>query len=79
MYSDLKHFSYNPYHPEFSALVREGKASRMYWKIMTPIVNFMIRNKVLLGKDVTNSFKWLGLEDKDLKITKPKGYYDPVF
>lgn len=79
MYSDLKHFGYNPYHPEFSALIREGKASRMYWKIMTPVVNFMIRNKVLLGKDVKNSFKWLGLEEKDLKITKAKGYYDPVF
>ena len=79
MYSDLKHFGYNPYHPEFSTLIREGKASRMYWKIMTPLVNFMIKNKVLLGKDVANSLKWLGLEDKDLKITKPRGYYDPVF
>ena len=79
MYSDLKHFGYNPYHPEFSTLIREGKAGRMYWKIMTPVVNFMIRNKVLLGKDVTKSLNWLGLEEKDLKITKPKGYYDPVF
>ena len=79
MYSDLKHFGYNPYHPEFSTLIREGKAGRMYWKIMTPVVNFMIKNKVLLGKDVTNSLNWLDLEEKDLKITKPKGYYDPVF
>jgi len=79
MYSDLKHFGYNPYHPEFSALIREGKASRMYWKIMTPVVNFMIRNKVFLGKEVKNSLKWLELEEKDLKITKPRGYYDPVF
>ena len=79
MYSDLKHFGYNPYHPEFSALIREGKASRAEWRIMTPIVNFMIRNKVLLGKDVTKSMQWLGLKDSDLKINKPKGFYDPVF
>lgn len=79
MYSDLLHFGFNPYHPEFSALIREGKAGRMYWKIMTPVVNFMIRNKVMLGRDVTNSLRWLEIEDNDLKITKPKGYYDPVF
>ncbi|MDA3789575.1 MAG: hypothetical protein PF503_13915 [Desulfobacula sp.] len=79
MYSDLKHFGYNPYHPEFSALIREGKAKRLYWKIMTPIVNFMIKNKVLLGKDVTKSLAWLDLDEKDLKINMPKGKYDPVF
>jgi len=79
MYSDLLHFGYNPYHPEFSALIREGKARRMYWKIMTPVVNFMIKNKVLLGKEVARSLNWLELEDKDLTINKPKGYYDPVF
>jgi len=79
MYSDLKHFGYNPYHPEFSALIREGKASRAEWRMMVPIVNCMIRNKVLLGKDVTKSMNWLGLSDEDLKINKPKGFYDPVF
>ena len=79
MYSDLMHFGYNPYHPEFSALIREGKASRTYWKIMTPVVNFMIRNKVLLGRNVTSSLKWLGMTTDELKITKPKGAYDPVF
>ena len=79
MYSDLRHFGYNPYHPEFSALIREGKASRMYWKIMTPVVNFMIRNKMFLGRNVTSSLKWLGMTTDDLKLTKPKGAYDPVF
>ena len=79
MYSDLIHFGYNPYHPEFSALIREGKASRTHWKIMTPIVNFMIRNKMLLGRNVTSSLKWLGMKTEDLRITKPKGAYDPEF
>lgn len=79
MYSDLKHFGYNPYHPEFSALIREGKASRLYWKTMIPIVNFMIRNNVLLGKDVKRSLEWLELDEKDLRINMPKGTYDPVF
>ena len=33
MYSDLIHFGYNPYQPEFSALIRSGKASKRYWKM----------------------------------------------
>ena len=79
MYSDLKHFGYNPYHPEFSALIREGKASRMYWKIIIPIVNFMIKNKLFLGKETNRSLKWLNLNESELEINKPEGYYDPVF
>ncbi|MGM0609439.1 MAG: hypothetical protein ACQESP_13605 [Candidatus Muiribacteriota bacterium] len=77
MYSDLKFFGYNPYHPEFSQLIRDGKASRTYWRIMAPVVNFMIRNMAFLGKDAKRSMEWLGINEKDLQITKPKGYYDP--
>jgi len=77
MYSDLKHFGYNPYQPEFSALIREGKASLLYWQIMRPIVNTMIRKKILLGREVTHSLNWLNLKEQDLKITLPKGAYDP--
>lgn len=77
MYSDLKHFHYNPYAPEFSALIREGKANLGYWRIMAPLVDFMIRRKVLLGREVTRSQKWLGLTDEDLKIQLPEGAYDP--
>lgn len=79
MYSDLKHFGYNPYHPEFSALIREGKANRLYWKIMTPILNYMISHKLLLGKEVSKQLSLYNLRDEDLRINKPKGYYDPVF
>lgn len=78
MYSDLRHFGYNPYHPEFSALIREGKASRLYWRIMTPVVNGIIRRKVYLGRLVTQSLDRLGLSAADLRITRPKGAYDPV-
>lgn len=77
MYSDLKNFGYNPYHPEFSALIREGKASKTYWQIMTPIVNMMIRNKVLLGSEVRKAMNWLDLKDEDLRINMPHGAYDP--
>ena len=77
MYSDLKHFGYNPYHPEFSALIREGKASKTYWRIMTPIVNGMIRHKILLGNEVQKAMKWLDLKDDDLRINMPYGAYDP--
>ncbi len=79
MYSDLKHFGYNPYQTEFSALVREGKASRTYWKIARPIVNTMIRKKIMLGREVENGLKWLKLEENDLKINQPRGAYDPVW
>ena len=77
MYSDLKHFGYNPYAPEFSALIREGKASLAYWRLMAPIVDQMIRRRVFLGRDVTRSMRWLGLTDADLQIRLPAGAYDP--
>jgi hypothetical protein len=77
MYSDIRHFGYNPYHPEFSALIREGKASLTYWKMIGPFVNFMIRNKLFLAREVTKNLKWLDLNENDLKITLPRGAYDP--
>jgi hypothetical protein len=71
MYSDLQNLGYNPYAPEFAALIRQGKANRRYWRIMQPVVNFMIRHKVLLGRNVRRSMNWLGLEPADLRITRP--------
>lgn len=78
MYSDLKAFGYNPYVPEFATLIRQGKASRNYWRVMMPIVDFMILKRVGLGREVTRSLRWLGLRPDDLRITKPRGAYDPV-
>lgn len=77
MYSDLRHFGYNPYAPEFSALMREGKANRTYWRVMAPIVDTMIRNRIVLGREVKRSMNWLELNDEDLRITEPHGAYDP--
>jgi hypothetical protein len=68
MYSDLEHLGYNPYTPEFSQLIREGKASRWYWRIMMPFVNFMIRHKIGLGRNVSRSLQWLELTPGDLHI-----------
>jgi hypothetical protein len=70
MYSDLRNLGFNPYAPEFSQLIREGKASRFYWRIMGPIVNFMIRRQVFLGRHVKKSFEWLDLKPSDLRITR---------
>ena len=78
MYSDLRNFGYNPYAPEFCALIREGKANRLYWRFMAPFVDFMIRRKVLQGAQVTRQMRWLGLRAEDLRITRPRGAYDPV-
>jgi hypothetical protein len=77
MYSDLKQFGYNPYAPEFAALIRTGKAKRLQWRFMAPFVDFMIRWKVLLGRETTRQMRQLGLEDADLRISKPRGTYDP--
>ncbi len=77
MYSDLKHFGYNPYLPEFATLIREGKASKQQWKILWPILNFMIRNKAFLGKEVKNSLEWLEMSENELIINQEKGVYDP--
>jgi hypothetical protein len=78
MYSDLQNFGYNPYAPEFSALIRSGKANRLYWKFMAPFVDFMIRRKVLLGANVVRQLRWLGLTVDELNVTRPRGAYDPV-
>jgi len=79
MYSDLKQFGYNPYLPEFAALIREGKASRFQWRIMIPLVNFMLKNKILLGNEVKKSLRWLEINEDELVINKPLGAYDPPF
>lgn len=78
MYSDLRAFGYNPYAPEFSALIRNGKADLNYWRIMGPLVDFLIRHRLGPGKEVTRSLDSLGLAADDLRITKPRGAYDPV-
>lgn len=71
MYSDLRNFGYNPYAPEFSALIREGKANRQYWKLMGKIVDFITLKKLYLGRHTTRHMAWLGLRDDDLRITRP--------
>lgn len=78
MYSDLRHFGFNPYVPEFSALIREGRASRAYWRIAAPLVDFMIRRRALLGREVTRQLRDLHLTAPELAITEPRGAYDPV-
>ncbi|NOQ17083.1 MAG: hypothetical protein GQ581_08480 [Methyloprofundus sp.] len=77
MYSDLINFKFNPYLPEFAALIREGKANKLHWQIMVPIIDFMISNKILLGKDVRTSLQWLDMHENELCINQPKGVYDP--
>ncbi len=78
MYSDIKSFGYNPYLPEFSDLIRRGKANRNYWRLMAPIMDFIITNKIGPGKEVARSMRKLGITEDDLKINKPRGIYDPV-
>jgi len=78
MYSDLKAFGYNPYLPEFSALIRRGKASRSYWRVMSPVLDFMILNRLGPAREVTRSLHGLALRFEELCITKPRGAYDPI-
>jgi len=78
MFSDLRHFGYNPYAPEFSELIRRGKASYRYWKSAAPIVDLMIRRRLLLGRNVTRQLDWLGMRDDELAVNRPLGEYDPI-
>jgi hypothetical protein len=77
MYSDLKNFGYNPYAPEFCSLIRRGKASYRYWKVMAPVVDLMIRKRSLLGRNVSSQLDWLRLREDELCIDRPRGAYDP--
>ncbi len=76
MYSDLKNLGFNPYAPEFSKLIREGKANRLQWRFLTPVVNWMIRHKVFLGANVKKSLQWLGMSESELAITRPAAGVD---
>jgi hypothetical protein len=77
MYSDLRNFGYNPYAPEFAALIREGKANLRHWRILGPIVDLMIRRQWFLGRHITSHLSWLQLSPEQLRITLPQGAYDP--
>ncbi len=79
MYSDLKNFGYNPYAPEFSALIREGKANKQYWKLMGNVVDFITLKKIYLGRHVKRHMEWLDLRDEDLRITRPSRPEWPKF
>ena len=72
MYSDLRNFGFNPYVPEFAALIRSGRASRSQWRLMAPFVDFMLRHKVLMGQNVKRQMRWLGLRDDELRITRQR-------
>jgi hypothetical protein len=72
MYSDLKNLGYNPYIPEFAQLIREGKANFHLWRVLAPLVDFMIRRKILLGSQVREGLRWTGLKPEDLKIGSSK-------
>lgn len=76
MYSDLKNLGYNPYAPEFCALIRRGKASYRYWSVMSRVVDLMLRRRILLGREVASQMAWLKLRDEDLRIDQPLGAYD---
>ncbi|MCU0290406.1 MAG: hypothetical protein MUF10_00230 [Thermoanaerobaculaceae bacterium] len=71
MYSDLKNLGYNPYAPEFSTLIRRGKASRLMWRVAFPLVDAMIRHRVLLGAQVTRSAREFGVRIDEMAITRP--------
>ena len=79
MYSDLKNLGFNPYAPEFSSLIREGKANRQYWKLMGKIVDFITLRKIYLGRHVARHMQWLGLQDEDLRINRPSRPEWPEF
>lgn len=77
MYSDLRNLGYNPYAPEFCELIRSGRASRRHWRVMAPLVDVMIRRRLGPGRAVAHAMRRLELRDEDLRITLPRGAYDP--
>jgi hypothetical protein len=68
IYSDLKNLGYNPYKPEFSQLIREGRARRSFLRVLFFLMDFMAQNKVFLGRHVERSLKWLDLQPDELRI-----------
>ena len=73
IFSDLMHFGHHRYEGEFAKLVREGRADRLFWRVMLPAIRFMARRRMLLGRNVTRSLEWLGLEASELAIGRGPG------
>jgi hypothetical protein len=73
MFSDLKNLGYNPYIPEMAQVIREGKGSYWYWRVLYPFADYMIKNQVLLGRNIRKGLEWLDLKPEDLKIEKVDG------
>jgi hypothetical protein len=44
---------------------------------MAPFIDFIIRHRLFLGRNVIHQMKALGLKENDLQITQPRGVYDP--
>ncbi len=78
MLLQLEQFGFNPYTPEFAALIRSGKANRKQWRLMAPCVDLMLKWRVLLGRELTHQMNYLRLREADLRITRPRGAYDPA-
>lgn len=72
IYSDLKNLGYNPYKPEFSQLIREGKAQRSVWRVLFFLMDFMAQKKVFLGRHIERSLQWLDLQPDELRIQDNK-------
>jgi len=70
MHADLKQFGYNPYAPEFSALIRANKAKRWRWRLAQPVVDTMIRHKIFLGRQAAHMLAWLDLPAEEIKINR---------
>lgn len=73
MYSDLKNLGYNPYKPEFSQLIREGRANRQAWRALFAAIDAMAQSGVLFGRHVQTSLQWLQLEPEQLRISEKSG------
>lgn len=61
VYFDLIENGYNPFLPEFAKLIREGKASRFYWKWAQRIFNCMILNRFGVGRNIDKTARELGV------------------
>lgn len=65
---DVAHLGYSSWEPEFARMIREGKASRVYWRNLFELIEYSAKTGSFLAKSSDELLARLGLSRKDVGL-----------
>ena len=65
---DVAHLGYSSWEPEFARMIREGKASRIYWRNLFELIEYSAKTGSFLAKTSDELLARLGLSRKDVGL-----------